>query len=84
MLELTKNQKSTVDNVATMKTISLFFAIFGILGIFQGLYSYFFRVMSPDARPLVFTLSGLSAVTLVVSLLLLQAYTIIEKLKSEN
>jgi len=84
MLQLTKNHKSTVDNVAAMKTISIFFALFGLLGIFTGLYSHFFRPMSPDARPLNLTLSGLSIGTLVVSLLLFQAYSIIEKLKSEN
>jgi len=33
MLQLIKNQKSTVDNMATSKTISLFFAMFGGLGI---------------------------------------------------
>ena len=84
MLQLTKNQKSAVDNIATLKTISLFFVIFGFLGIFQGLYSHFFRVMSPDARPLIFSLFVFSAGTLVISLLLFQAYSIIEKLKSED
>ena len=81
MLQLTKNQKSTVDNIATLKTISLFFAMFGGLGIIQGLYSSFFRVMSPDARPLNFSLSLISLGLLGVSLLLVQAYSIIEKFK---
>jgi len=84
MLQLTKNQKSTVDNIATLKTISIFYALFGLLGIFTGLYSYFFRVMSPDARPLIRILTGLSVGGLVISMLLFQAYSIIEKLKSKG
>jgi len=84
MLQLTKNQQSALGNITALKTISIFFTLYGLLGIFHGFYSSFFCVMSPVARSLNFSLPLISSGLPGVSLLLIQAYSIIEKLKNKD
>ena len=81
-MELTKRERSIIENTKTLKMISFVLAMFGIAGILLGLYAAIFRIMSPDARSLNFTLIGFSLGLLMAGWLLYQAYNLIKKFQT--
>ena len=42
-MELTKNEKSIIKHLSSLKIVSIIITIFGILSLLLGLYSTFFR-----------------------------------------
>jgi hypothetical protein len=79
MIQLTKTQKSIIKHLGHLKLLSIFFALFGILGFLLGLYSFFYRPMTLDARPLNLSLLLFSIGIFTLACLLRQAYDIIER-----
>ena len=80
MTELTKSQMAAVKHLKSFKQISILIGLSGFLGLLFGLYSVFFRPVSPDVKHLIFTLICFSFAILILGCLLKQAYNIIEKL----
>lgn len=79
-MELTKSQEYTVKHLVSLKILSITMALFGLLGLFLGLYATFFRPMSPDARPLNFVLTCFSVGIFVSGCLLKHTCGIMDKL----
>lgn len=77
---LTKREKSQIKNLSFFKAFGIIVSLFGLSGLFIGVYSAFFREMSPDSRPLIFILTLLSIVISILGYLLTNAYRLIEKL----
>ena len=83
-MQLTKNEKSVLKYLLTLKTVSMIIKLLGLASLFLGIYAIFFRSMSPEARSLNFTLVGYSVGIFILGCLLMQAYSMIGKLQKKD
>lgn len=80
MTQLTKSQQGTIKHLSSLKIVSIFVGLAGLIGLLFGLYTVFFSSMSTDVKQLTITLICFSFGILILECLLRQAYNIIEKL----
>ena len=80
MTKLTKSQQAAVEHLSSLKIVSLFIGLAGLISLLFGLYTVFFSSMSSDVKQLSITLICFSFGVLILGCLLRQAYNIIEKL----
>ena len=83
-MKLTKGQEYLIKNLSFFKMFSIVISLFGLVGLFLGLYSFFSREMYPDCRPLNFTLTYLSVGIFILGCMLRHAYSLIERLKKST
>lgn len=83
-MQLTRNEKSVLKYLPSLKIVSMIITLFGLASLFLGTYANFFRSMSPEARSLNFTLIGYSVGIFILGCLLMQAYGMIGKLQRKD
>ncbi len=80
-MELNSNEKKILKNLRFYKYFSICLIVFGIFGIALWVYCTFFKEITHDAKPLLFSLGAYSIGFLFAGYLFNQAFRLITRLK---